>query len=153
MPTTEIIMNYGGMSAPSDIATLLLERNVDVGSGYVIEVKKLRTVGGVRETVTAAIASTVSQNATSFTVDEVYGFEPGDVCIIEEGSTFDVFKLSSALGTTLTTFTEMGVSNVYTTAAVVAVKSLWIVDMELIPQMVGPYHRLTVRSVPGYWKT
>jgi hypothetical protein len=133
------------------LANLRLPRGQDVDRGYAIVTWKLRTVGGVRETVTARLAASASIGATSLTVDTSVGFEPGDQCVLDTDG--QMVRIASAEDDVLGLYADQALEVAAAEDTLVECKTLWLAETTVRPQgWHGPL-QVRVRQQPGWWPT
>lgn len=151
MPQEQGWLDLGGEAIRETRATLLVPRSVDMDMGYIAEVKKLRTIAGVREVVSSVPSAIIAAAATSISLTSPARFEVGDMCTIVESSTKERFRVKSISGSTLTLYSDEALENAYTVAATITVVSLWVVESMVMPQEVGTLRQCNVKRLADWW--
>ena len=146
---------YVGASAHESVrGTLQLPRGTNIARGYLVEVFDLRTVAGVRGTVTATLTANATATDAALTVDAVTGFEAGMECVLNpaSGNQFGfTVKAVDSTNLQLDLHGDELVPEAYVTGDTIAAKRVFLAESNIAPGMRGPY-RVAVTQIPwGDW--
>ena len=126
---------------------LWLDSRYDLDNGYLVEVKRPRTINGTRSAVEEIAATSLSEGATSITLPRTTGFRAGDHIVVSGGGSAEQAKVKAVAALTLTLYADCALTNAYDAGATVRASRVYQVVDQLQPEEVGPYRRAVLREV------
>jgi hypothetical protein len=117
---------------------------IDIQPGYLLEIKKRKVVGRSVSAVTAEVENP-SEGDTSLTVDTTTRFEPGDFCVLTDGSGSYGFRLKAVDEENSSLSMHEPLPRAFTSATVAA-KEFWLVTGIKSRDAHSEYQSLRVRQ-------
>lgn len=146
MPASEVTEELA-VGAGLVVAELRLPRGLDIELGYAVVLKKLRTVVGVREAVTATLDGAHAAGSTSLAVSTHLGFEPGDNCVMNGWA----FRVASAEDDELGLYADEALEDTQDDGELIEAKTLWIATSGIRPQAVRGPINCRIQQQAGWW--
>jgi len=128
----------GELGAVQRLVSFWFPSGTDIVEGYLIKVKKPRVIDGVREPVSALLASSVAAGGTELDVDEPWGFESGDVVEISDENVTEYVRVRTVSDYTLTLYSDEAPENSFGAGDSVAVSDFYKISALTVPPGVGP---------------
>lgn len=147
-PTQSELIDIGPGSQVSRRIELWMDSELDLDTGYLVELKRTRVLEGQREVIEEDLTSGAAAGSTTLQVASTVGFRKGDAVLLWDKSTnWEESRVQDFTATSLTLYSDCALTGGYGAGDVVRVARMYRVIDQRIPEDVGPYRVAVLQHV------
>lgn len=130
-------------------ARLVVPGDVDVDTGYFVQVKKPRVVAGRREPCSAVTTKSLLIGDTEVALDTTVGFRSGDTVLVSEGDTRQLCRVHAVTDDSVNLYSDFALENDLEAGAPVVACHFYRAVGRRMPRDGGPIQVLTLVAILG----